>query len=412
MQQFRKIDKIQIAQINKYNVIRCLMREGPINRAAIAKRLGLSIPTVMFITETLLKSTFIRSIGKGVSSGGKPPEMLEIVPERFFYIGLDIGRTMIRAVAVNAVSRQVACVEEPTNNPAPEKKFVDRIAGIILKIAGQLKTENNRILGASIAMPGLIEKETGVVLFSPDFGWNNIPLQEWLTAKIPFPVLLENANRALALNEVFLMGGENSHTTFAVNLGYGIGAALVIGEDLYTGASGTSGEIGHITALPQGPVCHCGNRGCLEAVASGAAIAAQGKSVLESQGPGSRKASKIRELAAGDPEKVDAALVFRARELGDKEAARIVNSAAEHIGIGLSMAINVLDPDRLVLCGGLMRNGPFFLEKIKASIETHRMRQAGRAVIISTGRGGEYSTANGACRVLSNSLWRNRQLPV
>jgi predicted NBD/HSP70 family sugar kinase len=407
MQQFRKMDKLQIAQINKYNVIRCLMRESPINRAAIAKRMGLSIPTVMFITETLLKSNFIRSLGKGVSSGGKPPEMLEIVPERFFYIGLDIGRTMIRAAAVNAVSQQVACVQEPTNNPVPENKFVDRIAGIILKIAEQLRTDNDRILGAGIAMPGLIEKETGAVIFSPDFGWNNIPLQEWLKAKIPFPVIVENANRALALNEVFLMGGETSHTTFAVNLGYGIGAALVIGEDLYTGASGTSGEIGHITAAPRGPVCHCGNRGCLEAVASGAAIAAQGKEILRS-----RQSSKIKDLAEGDPEKVDAALVFRACELGDKEAARVVNNAAEYIGIGLSMAINVLDPDRLVLCGGLMRNGPAFLEKIKTSIEAHRMRRAGRAVVISTGTGGEYSTANGACRVLSNSLWWNRKLPV
>jgi predicted NBD/HSP70 family sugar kinase len=407
MQQFHKMDKLQIAQINKYNVIRCLMREGPINCAAIAKRLGLSIPTVMFITESLLKSAFIRSIGKGASSGGKPPEMLEIVPERFYYIGLDIGRTMIRASAVNAVSRQAVCLREPTGDPLPEKEFVDRIAGIILKIAGLLKTERGRILGVGVAMPGLIEKEKGAVLFSPDFGWNNIPLQEWLTAKIPFPVIVENANRALALNEVFLMGEGSSHTTFAVNLGCGIDAALVIGEDLYSGASGTSGEIGHITAAPRGPLCRCGNRGCLEAVASGAAIAAQGRKILESQRP-----SKIRELAAGDPEQVDAALVFRAAELGDREAARSLNNAAEYIGIGLSMAINVLDPDRLVLCGGLMRNGPGFLAKIQAGIETHRLRQAGRAVVISAGRGGEYSTANGACRVLSNSLWRNRKLPL
>jgi predicted NBD/HSP70 family sugar kinase len=405
MQQFRKMDKLQLAQINKYNVIRCLMKEGPINRAAIARRMGLSIPAVMFITDNLLKSDFIRSLGRGVSSGGKPPEMLEIVPERFYYIGLDIGRTMIRAAAADAVSRQVACLEEPTNNPVPEKKFVDRIARLILKIVRRLKTDNDRILGVGIAMPGLIEKERGTVLFSPDFGWNNIPLQEWLTAKIPFPVMVENSNRALALNEVSLLGEETSHTTFAVNLGYGIGAALVIGEDLYTGASGTSGEIGHITVLPDGPVCHCGNRGCLEAAASGAAIAAQGKKALEA-----RKSPKLRELAAGD--EVDAELVFRACELGDKEAAAIVDNAAEYIGIGLSMAINVLDPDRLVLCGGLMRNGPAFFEKIKASIEAHRMRQAGRAVVISAGKGGEYSTANGACRVLANFLWQNRKLPV
>jgi predicted NBD/HSP70 family sugar kinase len=407
MLQFRKMDKLQIAQINKYNVIRCLMREGPINRAAIAKRLGLSIPTVMFITEGLLKNNVIRSIGKGASSGGKPPEMLEIVPERFFYIGLDIGRTAIRAVAVNAVSRQVACLQEPTDNPVPERQFVDRIAGIILKIAETLKTENGKILGVGVAMPGLIEKESGAVLFSPDFGWNNIPLQEWLTVKIPLPVMVENANRALALNEVFLLEKDTSHTTFAVNLGYGIGAALVMGEDLYTGASGTSGEIGHITVAPGGPLCRCGNKGCLEALASGAAIAARGRNAL-----GSGKSSILRELAGGDREKVDAGLVFRAAGLGDKEAAVIVDNAAEYIGIGLSMAINVLDPDRLVLCGGLMRNGPAFFEKIQHRIETHRMRQAGRAVVISAGKGGEYSTANGACRILSNSLWWNRKLPV
>jgi predicted NBD/HSP70 family sugar kinase len=407
MQQFHKMDKLQIAQINKYNVIRCLMREGPINRAAIAKRMDLSIPTVMFITEGLLKSNFIRSIGKGASSGGKPPEMLEIVPERFFYIGLDIGRTAIRAVAVDAASRQVACLREPTDNPVPERQFVDRLGRIILKIAGQLKTKNDRILGVGIAMPGLIEKESGVVLVSPDFGWNNIPLQEWLKAKTPFPVMVENANRALALNEVFLLGEDVPHTTFTVNLGYGRGAALVIGEELYTGASGTSGEIGHITAAPGGPVCHCGNKGCLEAVASGAAIAFQGKKILNS-----RNSSTLRELAGNDPEKVNAELVFRASEQGDKDAAAIVDNAAEYIGIGLSMAINVLDPDRLVLCGGLMRNGPAFFGKIKNSIETHRMRQAGRAVVISSGKGGEYSTANGACRVLANSLWWNRKLPV
>jgi predicted NBD/HSP70 family sugar kinase len=246
------------------------------------------------------------------------------------------------------------------------------------------------------------------VIFSPDFGWNRIPLRVWLQARLPYPIIVENANRALALNESYISGEEEStHITFSVNLGYGIGAGLVIGEDLYTGASGTSGEIGHITAVPGGPVCHCGNKGCLEAVASGAAIASQGKKVLTS-----RRSSIIGELAGGDPEKVDAALVFRAAEQGDKEAAAIVDTAAEYIGIGLSMAINVLDPDRLVLCGGLMRNGLAFFEKIKTSIAAHRMRQAGRAVVISAGRGGEYSTANGACRVLSNSLWWNRKLPI
>jgi predicted NBD/HSP70 family sugar kinase len=393
MQQYRKMDKSQIAQINKYNIIRCLSRESPINRAAIAKRTDLSIPTVMTVVDDLVAKGFIRSLGKGESSGGKPPEMLEVDPDCFYYIGMDIGRTKVRVAVNNAASRQILSREEPTGDPVPEKAFADRLCRLIMEAAGKLKA-NAKILGVGIAMPGLIEKESGAVLFSPDFGWNNIPLQEWLKRKIPYPVMVENANRALALNEVFLSGEDGFHTTFAVNLGYGIGAALVIGEELYSGASGTSGEIGHIIVAPGGPVCHCGNRGCLEAVASGAAI------------------TRAARVSLGNTEKIDAEFVFRAAAQGDRAASKIIDTAAEYIGLGLSMAINVLDPDRLVLCGGLMRNGSAFFEKIKDSIEKHRMRRAGRAVVISTGTGGEYSTANGACRVIADHFWWNRKLPV
>ncbi|MDR3336813.1 MAG: winged helix-turn-helix domain-containing protein, partial [Treponema sp.] len=92
MHHYRKMDKLQIAQTNKYNVLRCLIREGPINRAAIAKLADLSIPTVMSIIDDLLEKKVVHSIGKGESSGGKPPEMLEVVPDRFYYIGVDVGR--------------------------------------------------------------------------------------------------------------------------------------------------------------------------------------------------------------------------------------------------------------------------------------------------------------------------------
>jgi predicted NBD/HSP70 family sugar kinase len=408
MQQYHKMDKIQIARINKYNVLRCLLRKGPINRAAIAKRTDLSIPTVMSIIDDLFEKGMVRSMGKGESSGGKPPEMLEIVPERFYYIGVDIGRTAVRLVANNIVSRQIACLQEPTGELFPERDFVDRLCGLVLRIYGQLNTEKDRVLGVGVAMPGLIENETGNVLFSPDFGWNNIPLKSWLQSGLPFPVIVENANRALALNESYVTGEEDhSHTTFSVNLGYGIGAGLVMGEDLYAGASGTSGEIGHITVDRDGPVCQCGNRGCLEAVASGAAIAGQGRKIVEQEIP-----SKITGLCGGNPGAIDAALIFEAANLSDKAALDIIHTAAEYIGIGLSMAINILDPDRVILCGGLMRNGPIFFEKIKASLQKHQMRQTGRHMVLTVGAKGEYSTANGACRVLANRLWQRRALPI
>jgi predicted NBD/HSP70 family sugar kinase len=406
--QYRKMDKLQIAQINKYNTLRCLIRESPINRAAIAKRTDLSIPTVMSIIDDLFEKNVVRSIGKGESSGGKPPEMLEIVPDRFYYIGVDIGRTAIRVVANNFISRQIVCLQESTGETLPEKQFVDRLCRLILRIYDQLGVEKERVLGVGVAMPGLIENEMGAVLFSPDFEWNNIPLRAWLQDALPFPIIVENSNRALALNESYISGEEDyAHITFSVNLGYGIGAGLVIGEDLYTGASGTSGEIGHIIISREGPLCKCGNIGCLEAVASGEAIAREAQRVV-AEGV----SVKITELCGGDVNKIDAKLVFKAAEAGDERALAIIDTAAEYIGIGLSMAINILDPDRVILCGGLMKNGPRFFDKIKVGMEKHKMRQAGRCMVMSVGAKGEYSTANGACRVLANTLWWRRALPI
>jgi predicted NBD/HSP70 family sugar kinase len=416
MQQYRKMDKFQISQINKYNVIRCLTKEGPINRVAIARRTDLSVPTVMSIIDELLKKNIVRSLGKVESPRGKPPEMLEIIPECFFYIGVDIGRTTIRIVANNAVSEQIACLQEPTGDPFPEKDFVDRLRKLILRIVKRLNTGKDRILGVGIAMPGLIENETGNVLVSPDFGWKNIPLQAWLQKGLPFPVLVDNSNRALALNESYFPGeNEHTHTTFAVNLAYGIGGALVIGEQLYNGASGTSGEIGHSTVDPDGPLCKCGNVGCLEAVASGEAIARLAREAVAqatAQQAAAKAPSKLMELCGGDLSVIDAKLVFQAAEAGDRTARKIIDRAAEYIGIMLSTSLNILDPDRLVLCGGLMKNGPAFFEKIKASIEKYKMKQAGRELVISVGMQGEYSTANGACKILANTLWWQRALPV
>lgn len=410
MADYAKINKAQMAQANKYNVLKCLMRETPINRAAIARKTQLSIPSVMSITDDLLSSGIIAPGGKGESTGGKRPELLELVPDRLFYIGVDVGRTMVRVVGLDLACQVRFSCREATGDPFPERDFVSRLCRLVERCAAALG-EAEKIMGVGIAMPGLIERETGRVLFSPDFGWKDVPLQDWMAGSLPYRVLVENANRALALNEVWtLLGadGPGEHTTLCVNLGHGIGGALVLGEsDVYCGSSGTSGEIGHITVDRDGPLCACGNAGCLEAVASGEAIARQARDTVAWG-----ISSQIASLSQGHGEAIDAKLVFEAARLGDETAGNILARAAEYIGIGLATAINLLDPDWVVLCGGLMKNGPKFLEAIRKNTLRHKMRQAGRRVDIRCGTLEEYSTAVGACRVVANELWRRRELPV
>jgi predicted NBD/HSP70 family sugar kinase len=403
---YTKVDKLRIAQTNKYNVFGCLLREGPINRAAIAKRTDLSVPTIMAITGELLEKGAVRSLGKGESSAGKPPEMLEAVPEAFYVAGVDLGRTAVRLVVNNAAAREVLCYTEATGDPFPEDVFIARLEKLIRSRLAALGGAGDRVLGAGVAMPGLIESGTGRVLISPDFGWKDVPLQENLGGKLPFRVLVRNSNHALALNESSRRGDEYK-ATFCVNLGYGIGAALVVGEELYSGAGGTSGELGHSVVEKNGPLCKCGNSGCLESVASGEAIARQASTVVAHHGR-----SKMAELCGGDPSKLDAGMVFQAAEAGDRGAQKIIAAAADYIGMGLSTAVNVLDPDRVILCGGLMKNGPSFLDMIRSGMEDHIMPRSDRKLEVTAGTLEEFSTAQGACRALMNVLWAERALPI
>jgi predicted NBD/HSP70 family sugar kinase len=407
----KKLNQFQIAQTNKYNVFRCLVQEGPINRAAIAKHLSLSIPTVMAIADDLFEKKIIRSEGKLGAGVGKQPELLAVEAGYFYYIGVDIGRSTIRVTICSAAGDVVGSMKEPTGDPLREEKFVTHVKKLTLRFVKKLKIESSRILGAGFAMPGLIELETGNVIFAPDFGWKDIPLRQWLQAGLPYPVIVKNSTQAMAVNEIYKLKGESrsneNYTTLCVNLGYGIGAAIINGEKLYDGAGGISGELGHCLVAPGGPLCKCGNRGCLEAVSSGEAIARQACEVVAKN-----PKTAIMENCGGDVSRIDAKKVFEAAAAGDIPARKIVKNAALYIGIGISLAVNILDCDRVVVCGGLMRNNPRFLDQIKAAMEEHLVARAGRGIVLTAGTSDEYSAAKGASRILIDTLWARRELPI
>lgn len=223
-------DRYRAAPTNKSNVMRTIILEGPISRAALAKRVGLSLPSVMTITENLINRGLVRAVGKGKSSGGKPPELLSVVPESEYYMGVDIGRGTIRLVLMNLAQKVVYGTMVETGEVQPVEAFVDRLCERIQSSLLESGVALDRLAGVGVAMPGLIERDTGHILFSPDFGWSDIPLQSWLQSRLSYPVLVENANRALALAESGWRGdgGESgTHTVLCVNIGHGIGAALM-----------------------------------------------------------------------------------------------------------------------------------------------------------------------------------------
>lgn len=394
-----KYDKFAMAQMNRSMVFDLIRRKGPISRAEIARTIGLSIPTVMKITEEFSHKQFVQDVGKGESSGGKRPELLELIPDSKYIIGVGVGRSKTNVLMMNLAGEVFIREIMETGGTVVPEVWISRLIRVIENVIRESGLPEKRILGMGIGMPGILDEDSGKVLFSPDFKWENVDMLTPIRERFKMDITIENANRALAMGEYYFGAGVDSRNFLVVNLGHGIGSAIMREGEFYRGSSGSSGEIGHIILEKNGPKCNCGNKGCLEAIASGNAIARDAKiAVLEGN------ASKIMELVNGDINRIEAKTVFEAAHLGDQMAIQITERAMQYIGIGLANYINLLDPDLIILFGGLTNAGDIFLKKIKEVLRERQMKFAGRQVKLVISQMGENGTAVGAASLVLKKL--------
>ena len=390
-----KYYKFAMAQMNRSMVFDLIRRKGPISRAEIARTIGLSIPTVMKITEEFSHKQFVQDVGKGESSGGKRPELLELIPDSKYIIGVGVGRSKTNVLMMNLAGEVFIREIMETGGTVVPEVWISRLIRVIENVIRESGLPEKRILGMGIGMPGILDEESGKVLFSPDFKWENVDMLTPIRERFKMDITIENANRALAMGEYYFGAGVDSRNFLVVNLGHGIGSAIMREGEFYRGSSGSSGEIGHIILEKNGPKCNCGNKGCLEAIASGNAIARDAKiAVLEGN------ASKIMELVNGDINRIEAKTVFEAAHLGDQMAIQITERAMQYIGIGLANYINLLDPDLIILFGGLTNAGNIFLKKIKEVLRERQMKFAGRQVKLVISQMGENGTAVGSASLV------------
>ena len=390
-----KYDKFAMAQMNRSMVFDLIRRKGPISRAEIARTIGLSIPTVMKITEEFSHKQFVQDVGKGESSGGKRPELLELIPASKYIIGVGVGRSKTNVLMMNLAGEVFIREIMETGGTVVPEVWISRLIRVIENVIRESGLPEKQILGMGIGMPGILDEESGKVLFSPDFKWENVDMLTPIRERFKMDITIENANRALAMGEYYFGAGVDSRNFLVVNLGHGIGSAIMREGEFYRGSSGSSGEIGHIILEKNGPKCNCGNKGCLEAIASGNAIARDAKiAVLEGN------ASKIMELVNGDINRIEAKTVFEAAHLGDQMAIQITERAMQYIGIGLANYINLLDPDLIILFGGLTNAGDIFLKKIKEVLRERQMKFAGRQVKLVISQMGENGTAVGSASLV------------
>lgn len=319
-------------------------------------------------------------------------------------IGIDLGGTKISTALVDAAGQIIAHDYRETQADKGQAVVIDRMIDAARQVMEQADVSKEQVSAVGVGAPGPLDIRAGVVVAPPNLpGWRDVPLKELLEERLGIETFLENDANAAALAEHRFGAGRGSEHVIYVTVSTGVGGGLILDGKLYHGTEGAAGEVGHITVLPNGPLCGCGNRGCLEALASGAAIAKRAREVV-ARGLETR----MNDLSGDDPARITAKLVAQAAEQGDFEAQKILSEAMTYLGIGMASLVNLFNPQIIVIGGGLSNLGERLLEPVRRGIVRHAFVASARTARVVLAELGDKAGVLGAAAVALTQLEARR----
>ena len=275
-----------------------------------------------------------------------------------YYIGVDLGGTNIAVGVVTEEGKILATDSVPTLAEREYPEIVADMAMVCKRVVEKAGLEMKDIKAIGIGTPGSVDHKNGVVLYANNLKFENTPLAEEIGKYFDIPVRLENDANAAAFGE-YVVNGKGTKDFVFITLGTGVGGGIIINEKLYTGFNGIGGELGHMTIMHGGKMCSCGNPGCWEAYASVTALIAQTKEAIE-KNPDSLMAKLAEENG-----EVSGRTAFEAAKKGDAAGLAVVEKYREYVASGIMNIINIFQPERLMIGGGISREGEYLIAPIR-----------------------------------------------
>jgi glucokinase-like ROK family protein len=380
---------------NRNLVLKIIFSHETISRAEIARISSLTRTTVSDIVADLMDEGLVNEVGVGESQGsqgGKNPILLSLVDDSRWLIGLDLGQNEFRGAVVNLRGKIREVVSVPVND-------LDGIESLTLiyQMLDKLIGGNKQALsGIGVGAPGLINTAEGMVVNAVNLNWKNIPLTSLLSERYQLPVSIMNDCQAAALGEkTYGKSFQKDENLVLVNVHHGIGAGVIINGSIFQGDGGFAGEIGHVVVKrEEGELCRCGNRGCLETVASTQALIRQACSMI-SMYPQS--------LIPQEPHNITLDSIDKAFKMGDPLAQNLVLDTAHYIAMAISMVVSVVNIHRIVLNGNMTRFGNPWLDRIRAETRNYSLERPLKNTHIEIGQLGQNATIVGAAAVFANN---------
>ncbi len=398
---YTKTGNLRLVQkINRSLVLNLIKDKDPVSRADISKITKLTRSTVSSIVDYLIKKDLIKEIGLSSSGLGRKAILLELNSKAYYSIGVDLGTLHTTIVITDLLGRIEKIIEYPTDCQQDKDKVIEKLIATIRNIINNFGIKRKKIAGIGVAAPGLINEE-GTMLITPNFGWRDTPLRGILKKEFHIPLFIDNNVNVMALAESEFGKGQGVKNFVFINVGMGIGAGIVINGELFPGKTNCAGEIGHTTVDYNGPKCSCGNKGCLEVMASGPAIA---KRAIEAIKEG--KKSLIYELANYDLNKISAEIVAKAANQGDKLGRSIMEETGEYLGTGVANIINLFNPELVIIGGGIARAGDLIFEPLKKAVQKRAFSVSAEVAKIIPVSLGKDCTVIGAAALVLKEMFK------
>jgi len=378
----------------KFEIVRLIRSRGRVSRQQISERFGIALPTVSALVRDLQARGLVRPEGHRRSTGGRPPEVLGIEGDYGVAIGAEIRHGRVAAALVNArgeiLSEEVGGEAVGLDAHAALAAFDRCLKTLFGALAGR------RLLGVGVGVSGTVENGNLVSRHFPGSTcWNHVPLADDLEKAFGVRPVLVNDVSAAALGEARSGAWGPDPTLVYFHVGDGIAAGIIIEGRVHRGATGNAGEVGHVIVEPDGPLCYCGNRGCLESVASRNAIVRQCREALE-QGVISRVAERV----GNDLSALTLRDILAAARDGDRLAGNLLEKAGAHVGRIAANLVNLLNPSSLVLSGIVEEQDSPYMEALRRTFGATVLPPLRRATRIEFARLGEQACILGAAEVV------------
>lgn len=368
---------------NLERVVRAVRMAGSLTQAEIARSTGLSAATVSNIVRELKDGGTVDVTP--TSSGGRRARSVSLSGDAGIVVGVDFGHTHLHVAIGNLAHRVLAEEAEPLDVDASAAQGLDRAEALVKRLIVTAGISPEKIVGVGLGVPGPIDVESGVLGSTAILpGWAGTNPRDDLAARLGVPVYVDNDANLGALGELVWGSGRGAADLAYIKVASGVGAGLVINGQIYRGPGGTAGEIGHITLDESGPVCRCGNRGCLETFTA------------------ARYVLPLLHSAHGTD--LTVARMVQLAQDGDPGCRRVIADVGRHIGSGVANLCNLLNPRRVVLGGDLAESGELILGPIRESVSRYAIPSAARQLEVVPGALGGRAEVLGAIALVLNEM--------